>query len=54
MKNYTYLKRLGKIRLHHKLTVILIYKDYIEVMFNVVFSFVDDEITHDLHITIER
>lgn len=46
MKNYTYLKRLGKIRLHHKLTVILIYKDYIEVMFNVVFSYFKDK--HDL------
>ena len=33
---------------------VIIYKDYIEVIFNVVFSFVDDEITHDFYITIER
>ena len=33
---------------------VIIYKDYIDVIFNVVFSFVDDKITHDLHITIER
>lgn len=33
---------------------VIIYKDYIEVIFNVVFSFVNEEITHDLHITIER
>ena len=33
---------------------VIIYKDYIEVIFNVVFSFVDEGITHDLHITIER
>lgn len=33
---------------------VIIYKDYIDIIFNVVFSFVDDKITHDLHITIER
>lgn len=33
---------------------VIIYKDYIEVIFNVVFSFIHEEITHDLHITIER
>ena len=33
---------------------VIIYKDYIEVIFNVVLSFVDDEITHDLHITALR
>lgn len=33
---------------------VIVYKDYIEVIFNVVFSFIDDEIIHDLHITIER
>ena len=33
---------------------VIIYKDYIEVIFNVVFSFVDDKITYDIHITIER
>ena len=32
---------------------VIIYKDYIDVIFNVVFSLVDDEITHDLHITIK-
>ena len=34
--------------------VVIIYKDYIEVIFNVVFSFIDYELTHDLCITIER
>ena len=33
---------------------VIVYKDHIEVIFNVVFSFVDDEIAHDLYITIER
>ena len=33
---------------------VIIYKDYIEVIFNVVFSFVDDKITYDIHTTIER
>ena len=33
---------------------VIIYKDYIEVIFNVVFSFVNDEITHNLYISIER
>lgn len=33
---------------------VIIYKDYIEVIFNVVFSFIREEITHDLHITTER
>ena len=30
---------------------IIVYGDHIGVIFNVVFSFVDDEIDHDLHIT---
>ena len=30
---------------------VVVYKDHVEVIFNVVFSFVDDKITHDLHIT---
>ena len=29
---------------------VVVYKDHVEVIFNVVFSFVDNEITHDLHI----
>ena len=29
---------------------VLVYKDHVEVIFNVVFSFVDNEISHDLHI----
>ena len=33
---------------------VIVYKDHIEVIFNVVFSFVDNEITHDLHITTSR
>ena len=33
---------------------VIVYKDHIEVVFNVVFSFVDNEITHDLHITASR
>ena len=33
---------------------IIIYKGYIEVIFNVVFSFINEEITHDLHIVKER
>ena len=33
---------------------VVVYRDHIEVIFNVVFSFVDNEITHDLHITIVR
>ena len=33
---------------------VVVYKDHVEVIFNVVFSFVDDKITHDLHITVER
>lgn len=28
----------------------VVYRDHIEVIFNVVFSFVTNEITHDLHI----
>lgn len=32
---------------------VIVYKDYVEVLFNVVFSFVNNEINHDLHITIE-
>ena len=33
---------------------VIVYRDRIEVIFNVVFSFVDNEITHDLHITTDR
>lgn len=33
---------------------VIVYKDHVEVIFNVVFSFVDDKITHDLHITTYR
>ncbi|MEG0843014.1 MAG: recombinase family protein [Romboutsia sp.] len=33
---------------------VVVYRDHIEVIFNVVFSFVDNEITHDLHITTLR
>lgn len=33
---------------------VVVYRDHIEVIFNVVFSFVDNEITHDLHITTDR
>ncbi|AWH78788.1 TPA: zinc ribbon domain-containing protein [Clostridioides difficile] len=33
---------------------VIVYKDHVEVVFNVVFSFVDDEIAHNLHITVSR
>ncbi|EAA0009769.1 TPA: recombinase family protein [Clostridioides difficile] len=33
---------------------VTVYRDYIEVIFNVVFSCADNEITHDLHITTLR
>lgn len=33
---------------------VIVYKDHVEVVFNVVFSFIYNEINHDLHITIER
>ena len=33
---------------------VVVYRDHIEVIFNVVFSFVDNDITHNLHITISR
>lgn len=33
---------------------VVVYQDHVEVIFNVVFSFVDNEITHDLHITRSR
>lgn len=33
---------------------VVVYKDHIEVIFNVVFSFVDNKITYDLHITTSR
>ena len=33
---------------------VVVYRDHVEVIFNVVFSFVDNEITHNLHITIIR
>ena len=33
---------------------VVVYKDHVEVIFNVVFSFVDDKMTHDLHITTSR
>ena len=31
-----------------------VYRDHVEWIFNVVFSFVDNEITHNLHINRER
>lgn len=33
---------------------VIVYRDHVEVIFNVVFSFVDDKITYDLHITTSR
>ena len=33
---------------------VVVYRDHVEVIFNVVFSFVDDRITHDLRITALR
>ena len=33
---------------------VVVYRYHVEVIFNVVFSFVDNEITHDLHITASR
>lgn len=33
---------------------VIVYKDHIEVVFNVVFCFVDNEINHNLYITIDR
>ncbi|MEG1142152.1 MAG: hypothetical protein RSE41_06885 [Clostridia bacterium] len=33
---------------------VVVYRDHVEVIFNVVFSFVDNKITHDLHIAIFR
>ena len=33
---------------------VIIYKDYVEVIFNVVFSFVNDEINHNVYITANR
>ena len=33
---------------------VVAYRDHVEVIFNVVFSFVDNEISHNLHITMER
>ncbi|HBH3667796.1 TPA: hypothetical protein ACG3I4_001937 [Clostridioides difficile] len=33
---------------------VVVYRDHVEVTFNVVFSFVDNEITHDVHIIIDR
>ena len=33
---------------------VVVYRDHIEVIFNVVFSFIDDEINNDLHITISK
>lgn len=33
---------------------VIVYRDHIEVIFNVVFSFVNNEITHDLHIATSR
>ena len=32
----------------------VVYRDHVEVIINVVFSFADNEITHDLHITTSR
>ena len=33
---------------------VVVYTDHIEVIFNVVFSFVDNEINHNFNITTER
>ena len=33
---------------------VLVYKDHLEVIFNVVFSFVNNEISHCLHINMMR
>ncbi|MCI4698304.1 hypothetical protein REN02_08565 [Clostridioides difficile] len=33
---------------------VIVCKDHVEVVFNLVFSFVDDEIAHNLHITVSR
>ena len=33
---------------------VLVYKDHVEVIFNVVFSFVDNKISHNLHINTSR
>ena len=33
---------------------VVVYRDHVEVIFNVVFSFVDNKITYDLHITTSR
>ena len=33
---------------------VIVYKDYVEVIFNVVFSFVNDEINHNVYITAKR
>ncbi|WP_290459967.1 hypothetical protein [Romboutsia ilealis] len=33
---------------------VIVYRDHVEVIFNVVFSFVDNEITHGLYITKNR
>lgn len=33
---------------------VVVYRDHVEMIFNVVFSFADNEITHDLHITALR
>lgn len=33
---------------------VIVYKDYVEVRFNVVFSFIDNEIAHDMNIAIDR
>ena len=33
---------------------VIVYRDHVEVIFNVVFSFVDNKINHNLYITIER
>ncbi|MEX6587138.1 hypothetical protein [Paraclostridium bifermentans] len=33
---------------------VIVYQDHVEVIFNVVFSFFDNEINHNLHINIDR
>lgn len=33
---------------------VLVYKDHVEVIFNVVFSLIDDKIAYDLHIDVQR
>lgn len=33
---------------------VIVHKDHVEVIFNVVFSFVDNAINHNIHISVKR